>query len=152
MPWSNQGGGFGGGGGGGGRGPWGQGSGGGRGNGGGGNGGGPFGGPNPPSLEDILRKGQDRFRGMLPGGDVSGRGILLLILVAVAIWLGTGFYRVTLGERLAECSCQCPDSRHRQDAAQVPCKHTLAALAARRMEREATWHQMDDAAAWAAIA
>ena len=98
MPWSNQGGGWQGGGGGG-RGPWGQGSGGGRGNG-GGNGGGPFGGgPNPPSLEEILRKGQDRFRGMLPGGDVSGRGILLLILVAVAIWLGTGFYRVDTDEQ-----------------------------------------------------
>ena len=99
MPWSNQGGGFGGGGGGG-RGPWGQGSGGGNRGSGGGNGGGPFGGgPNPPSLEEILRKGQDRFRGMLPGGDVSGRGILLLILVAVAIWLGTGFYRVDTDEQ-----------------------------------------------------
>lgn len=65
---------------------------------------------------------------------------------------GTGFYRVRLGEKLAECSCECPDSRHRQDAAQVPCKHTLAALAVRRLEREATWHRMDDAAAWAAIA
>jgi len=96
MPWSNQGGGgWQGGGGGGGRGPWGQGP---RGNG-SGPGGGGFGGPNPPSLEDILRKGQDRFRGMLPGGDVSGRGILLLALVAVAIWLGTGFYRVDTDEQ-----------------------------------------------------
>lgn len=96
MPWSNQGGGgWQGGGGGGGRGPWGQGP---RGNG-SGPGGGGFGGPNPPSLEDILRKGQDRFRGMLPGGDVSGRGILLLVLVAAAIWLGTGFYRVDTDEQ-----------------------------------------------------
>lgn len=89
MPWSNQGGGWQGGGGG--RGPWGQGP---RG---GGSGGGN--GPNPPSLEDILRKGQDRFRNMMPGGDVSGRGILLLILVAIAIWLGTGFYRVDTDEQ-----------------------------------------------------
>jgi membrane protease subunit HflK len=97
MPWSNQGGGWQGGGGGG-RGPWGQGSGGGRGPG-GGNGGGFGGGPNPPSLEEILRRSQDKFRGMLPGGDISGRGILLLILVAVAIWLGTGFYRVDTDEQ-----------------------------------------------------
>lgn len=94
MPWSNQGGGWQGGGGG--RGPWGQGP---RGNGPSGPGGGGFGGPNPPNLEDILRKGQDKFRNLLPGGDVSGRGILLLILVALAIWLGTGFYRVDTDEQ-----------------------------------------------------
>ncbi|WP_300297102.1 FtsH protease activity modulator HflK [Ferrovibrio sp.] len=94
MPWSNQGGGWQGGGGG--RGPWGQGP---RGNGPSGPGGGGFGGPNPPSLEDILRKGQDKFRNLMPGGDVSGRGILLLILVALAIWLGTGFYRVDTDEQ-----------------------------------------------------
>lgn len=91
MPWSNQGGGWQGGGGG--RGPWGQGP---RG---GGPSGGGFGGPNPPSLEELLRKGQDRFRNIMPGGDVSGRGILLLILVALAIWLGTGFYRVDTDEQ-----------------------------------------------------
>ncbi|MFN4311913.1 MAG: FtsH protease activity modulator HflK [Ferrovibrio sp.] len=95
MPWSNQGGGWQGGGGG--RGPWGQGprSGGPSGSGGGGG----FGGPNPPNLEDILRKGQDKFRNIMPGGDVSGRGILLLVLVALAIWLGTGFYRVDTDEQ-----------------------------------------------------
>ncbi|MFN4275381.1 MAG: FtsH protease activity modulator HflK [Ferrovibrio sp.] len=95
MPWSNQGGGWQGGGGGG-RGPWGQGP---RGSGPSGPGGGGFGGPNPPNLEDILRKGQDKFRNLMPGGDVSGRGILLLILVALAIWLGTGFYRVDTDEQ-----------------------------------------------------
>lgn len=95
MPWSNQGGGWQGGGGGG-RGPWGQGP---RGGGPSGPGGGGFGGPNPPNLEDILRKGQDKFRNLMPGGNVSGRGVLLLILVALAIWLGTGFYRVDTDEQ-----------------------------------------------------
>src|SRR5690606_37032773 len=93
MPWSNQGGGWQGGGGG--RGPWGKGGGGPTGSGGGGFGGGP----NPPNLEEILRRGQDRFRNMLPGGDVSGRGVMLLVLVALAIWLGTGFYRVDTDEQ-----------------------------------------------------
>lgn len=35
----------------------------------------------------------------MPGGSVSGRGVLLLILVAVAIWLGTGIYRVDTDEQ-----------------------------------------------------
>ncbi len=96
MPWSNQGGGGGwqGGGGGGGRGPWGQGP---RGGGPtGGNGGG--GGPIPPNLEDLLRKGQDRMRDMMPGGNVSGRGIILLFLAAIAVWMGSGIYRVDTNE------------------------------------------------------
>lgn len=82
MPWSNQGGGKGGGGGwqGGGRGPWGQGGGG--------------GGGQPPNLEELLRKGQDRFKGLLPGGSWGGRGILLVILVLLVAWGFTGVYRV----------------------------------------------------------
>ncbi|MBX3456470.1 FtsH protease activity modulator HflK [Ferrovibrio sp.] len=97
MPWSNQGGGGGWQGGGGGRGPWGQGP---RGNGpsGGGGGGGGFGGPTPPNLEDLLRKGQDRMRNLMPGGDISGRGIILLIVAAIAVWMASGIYRVDTNE------------------------------------------------------
>jgi membrane protease subunit HflK len=94
MPWSNQGGGWQGGGGG--RGPWGQGP---RGNGPSGPGGGGFGGPNPPNLEELLRRSQDRLRQFMPGGSVSGPGILLLILLAVAVWLATGIYRVDTDEQ-----------------------------------------------------
>ena len=84
MPWSNQGGG----------GPWGSPPGGGGGNqnpwgrGGGG------GGPQPPDLEEILRKGQDRMKRLMPGGFGGGKGIALIAAVVVGIWLVSGFYRV----------------------------------------------------------
>jgi membrane protease subunit HflK len=77
MPWSNQGGG-----------PWGSGP---R---------GPWGsgpqqqGPKPPDLEEILRRGQDKLRGVLPGGNLGGKGFALLILAAVALWGFSGFFRV----------------------------------------------------------
>ncbi|MDR7038249.1 MULTISPECIES: FtsH protease activity modulator HflK [Methylobacterium] len=89
MPWSNQSGGGGSGGGG----PWGRGG----GNGGGpwGTGGGGGGGKTPPDLEDLLRRGQDRLRGVMPGGSFGGgRGIVVIGVAAVAIWLFTGFYTV----------------------------------------------------------
>lgn len=93
MPWSNQSGGGSGGGG-----PWGN-------RGGGGNGGGPWGGPpgrrpggSPPDLEDMLRRGQDRLRGMMPGGDLSGPAIALGILGLVVLWLLTGIYTVRPNE------------------------------------------------------
>lgn len=91
MPWSNQGGGgpwgSGGGssGGPGGNSPWGRGSGG--------------GGPQPPNLEDLIRRGQDRFKRAFPGGGnagpvvVVGLGALLLLLA----WLCT--YRVLPDEQ-----------------------------------------------------
>ncbi|SDF90691.1 protease FtsH subunit HflK [Limimonas halophila] len=104
MPWQQQGGPWGGGSGGGG--PWG---GGGRGNGSGGRGGrggGPFGGgggggggQRPPDIDDLVRKGQDQLKQLMPGGNMGGRGILLAVLVIVAIWLVTGFYRVQPDER-----------------------------------------------------
>ncbi len=87
MPWGDQGGG---GWQGGGRGPWGQGP---RGGG---------GGPQPPDLEELLRRGQERFRRMLPGGGLGGRGALLAVLVALAVWSFSGFYRVAPDEQGVE--------------------------------------------------
>src|SRR5580704_964768 len=91
-------------------GPWGSGPRGGRGGGegGGGGGGGPWGGgrggngsgpprgpgPFPPNFEDLLRRGQDRFRRLLPGGYGAGAGIAIVVLAVIAIWLASGFYRV----------------------------------------------------------
>ncbi|MFQ6018582.1 MAG: FtsH protease activity modulator HflK [Kiloniellaceae bacterium] len=88
MPWENRGGGGGG--------PWGGGS-----NGGGGpwGRGGGAGGPRPPDLEDFIRKGQDRFKGILPpGGFGGGRGLLLAVAIIVAIWMLSGFYTVKTNE------------------------------------------------------
>jgi membrane protease subunit HflK len=77
MPWSNQGGG-----------PWGSGP------------KGPWGsgpqssGPTPPNLEDLLRRGQDRLRTVLPGGNLGGKGIALIVLAALVLWGLSGFFRV----------------------------------------------------------
>ena len=90
MPWKQQGGGGGGGPWGGAQGPWG------RGGGGGGSGGG---GPQSPDFEEILRKGQDRIRRILPGGLGSGRGILVVVAAVVLLWLLSGFYRVQPDEQ-----------------------------------------------------
>jgi membrane protease subunit HflK len=87
MAWKNPGG------------PWG-------GGGGGGNGGGqgPWGGrggpsmPEPPDLEELLRRGQDRFRRALPGGFGGGKVIGLAVMAGVALWFASGFYRVQPGE------------------------------------------------------
>lgn len=85
MSWNKQGGPWGGGGGG--QGPW--------GGGGGGGGRGP-GGPNiqPPDVEEMLRKAQNKFKGIIPGGGGGGKGIALIGIAVVAIWLASGFYRV----------------------------------------------------------
>jgi modulator of FtsH protease HflK len=76
MPWSNQGGPWGAGP----KGPWGSGS--------------PPSGSSPPDLEELLRRGQDKLRTVLPGGNLSGRGIALIVLAAVALWAFSGFFRV----------------------------------------------------------
>jgi membrane protease subunit HflK len=85
MPWQNQGGGGG---------PW--------GGGGGGGGQGPWGGgraPQPPNLEDLVRKGQDRLRRSFPGGMGTGRGLLIILILTLIAWLFSGFYRVQPGEQ-----------------------------------------------------
>jgi membrane protease subunit HflK len=95
MIWQSEGGG-----------PWGTGPRGGSGNGGGGpwgsgrgggqSGGSPRGprGPQPPNLEDILRRSQDRFRQVIPGGFGGGTGIIIAVIAVAALWLASGFYRV----------------------------------------------------------
>jgi membrane protease subunit HflK len=92
MPWNNQNGGGGQGGGGG---PWGSppprnpwGSGGGNRGGGGGRG------PQPPDIEDLLRKSQERVKQALPGGFGGGRGIAVIGALLALVWLSSGFYRV----------------------------------------------------------
>ena len=67
MPWSNQGGGGGG--------PWGSGSG---GKGPWGGGGPQSSGPTPPDLEEMLRRGQDKLRSVLPGGNLGSKGFAIL--------------------------------------------------------------------------
>ena len=78
MPWSNQGGGpwgtGGGGGGGGGKGPWGSGP--------------QQSGPTPPDLEEFLRRSQDKLRNVLPGGNLGGKGLGLILLAGEDQGLG----------------------------------------------------------------
>src|SRR5437660_7300115 len=82
MPWSNQGGG-----------PWGTG-------GGSGGGKGPWGsgpqpsGSTPPDFEEFLRRSQENLRTVLPGGNLGGKGLSLILLAAIAIWGFSGFFRV----------------------------------------------------------
>jgi modulator of FtsH protease HflK len=83
MPWNSQGGGWQGG-----QGPWGN-----RPSGGGGGGG------QPPDLEELLRRSQEKVKRLFPGGGGGGglksrRGIAIVALVGVGLWLASGFYRV----------------------------------------------------------
>jgi len=92
MPWTNQGGNGGGGGwqGGGNRGPWSQGP---AGGGGGGN--------QPPDLEELLKRSQDRFRSMFPRG-FGGNWVVLALAVFGLFWFASGFYTISEGEQGVE--------------------------------------------------
>src|SRR5262249_36886071 len=56
------------------------------------------GGSSPPDLEELLRRSQDKLRTVLPGGNLGGKGVLLLVLAGLAGWGISGFYRVDPNE------------------------------------------------------
>jgi membrane protease subunit HflK len=85
MPW-NQGGG----------GPWGGGSG---GSGGGGqNPWGQRGGGQQPNIEELIRKGQERVRRIMPGGFGPNFVLLAIVVAAVMLWLASGVFIVRPSE------------------------------------------------------
>jgi modulator of FtsH protease HflK len=51
-------------------------------------------GPRPPDFEELLRRSQNQFRRLLPGGFGIGTGIAVAVSAVVVIWLASGFYRV----------------------------------------------------------
>jgi len=91
MPWNSEGGG------GGGQGPWGQGP--------WGQGGGPRRpnqggrGPNPPDLDDLIRKGQDKLKQVLPQGGGGSFGWLLAIGFVALVVIYNSVYQVQPDER-----------------------------------------------------
>ena len=73
------------------------------------------GGQRPPDLEEFLRRSQDRLRNVMPG-NLGGRGIALIVLVALALWGFSGFYTVGPPRpraRSRQCRARrdCPASR-----------------------------------------
>jgi membrane protease subunit HflK len=71
------------------RGPWG------RGTGSGGSGGGQ-----PPDLEELLRRSQERLRRILPGGfGFTGGSIAVVALGLLVVWLASGVYIVSQSEQ-----------------------------------------------------
>ena len=71
----------------------------------GGSGQGPWGGGSgtpPPDVEELLRRSQEKFKSIIPGGPGSSRGIIIILIGVIAIWLFSGFYRVQPGEQGVE--------------------------------------------------
>jgi membrane protease subunit HflK len=51
-------------------------------------------GPQPPNIEELLRRSQEQFRRLVPGGFGTGKGIALVLVALVLLWLATGIYNV----------------------------------------------------------
>ena len=84
MPWNSQGGG---GWQGGGPGPW---------------GGRPGGGQQPPDLEELLRRSQEKVKNLFPGGgptSIGRKGLILVGLAILGLWLASGIYTVQPDEQ-----------------------------------------------------
>ena len=58
--------------------------------------------PQPPDIEELLRRSQNKFKQLLPGGFGRSRGIILVFVAVVVFWLASGFYRVQPGEQGVE--------------------------------------------------
>lgn len=62
--------------------------------------GGSSGGGEPPELDEMLRKAQENFRQVMPGGGGgSGKIIGLAVIAIIFLWLASGFYVVNPGEQ-----------------------------------------------------
>jgi membrane protease subunit HflK len=55
--------------------------------------------PQGPDLEDLLKKGQEKFKQFFPEGKEGGRGFLLLGIIALLLWLSSGIYFVGADEQ-----------------------------------------------------
>jgi membrane protease subunit HflK len=75
-------------------------------------GGGPFGSGGPPDLDRLIAQVQGYIRGLMGGGGsgsgrgtgpaggfTGSRGLMLLLLGVVVLWVGSGFYRVQPDEQ-----------------------------------------------------
>jgi len=63
-----------------------------------GGGGGPRG-PQPPDIDELIRKSQESVKKFLPSGGGGARGIILIALAAITLWLGINVpYQVRPGE------------------------------------------------------
>jgi membrane protease subunit HflK len=53
-------------------------------------------GSSPHDLEELLRRGQDKLRNVLPGGNLGGRG--MVVLFAIVFYGATGIFQVAPDE------------------------------------------------------
>lgn len=59
----------------------------------------PSGDKRPPDIDEMLRKGQDKMKSMMPGGFGGSKGIALILLVGAIAWVASGLYRVEPDEQ-----------------------------------------------------